>query len=79
MPRLFHIEAQIPVCGDASQDHTPSRQVIWLQVVTLAWMLAKGSRVIPIPGSSRPETAVASAAAADVVLTAEQVTRLDAS
>ena len=27
------------------------------QQVTLAWMLAKGSRVIPIPGSSRPETA----------------------
>jgi aryl-alcohol dehydrogenase-like predicted oxidoreductase len=48
------------------------------QQVTLAWMLAKGSRVIPIPGSSRPETAVASAAAADVVLTPEQVSRLDA-
>jgi aryl-alcohol dehydrogenase-like predicted oxidoreductase len=49
------------------------------QQVTLAWMLAKGSRVIPIPGSSRPETAIASAAAADVVLTPEQVSRLDAS
>jgi aryl-alcohol dehydrogenase-like predicted oxidoreductase len=49
------------------------------QQVTLAWMLAKGSRVIPIPGSSRPETAVASAAAADLTLTADQVTRLDAS
>ena len=30
------------------------------QQVTLAWMLAKSSRVIPIPGSSRPETAIAS-------------------
>ena len=49
------------------------------QQVTLAWMLAKGSRVIPIPGSSRPETAVASAAAADIRLTPEQVARLDAS
>ena len=49
------------------------------QQVTLAWMLAKGSRVIPIPGSSRPETAVASAAAADVVLTPDQLARLDAS
>jgi aryl-alcohol dehydrogenase-like predicted oxidoreductase len=49
------------------------------QQVALAWILAKGSRVIPIPGSSRPETAVASAAAADVVLTPEQVARLDAS
>jgi aryl-alcohol dehydrogenase-like predicted oxidoreductase len=49
------------------------------QQVTLAWMLAKGARVIPIPGSSRPETAIASAAAADITLTPDQVTRLDAS
>ena len=49
------------------------------QQVTLAWMLAKGSRVIPIPGSSRPETAIASPAAADISLTLEQVGRLDAS
>jgi aryl-alcohol dehydrogenase-like predicted oxidoreductase len=48
------------------------------QQVTLAWMLAKGSRVIPIPGSSRPETAVSSAAAADIQLTPDQVARLDA-
>ncbi len=48
------------------------------QQVTLAWMLAKGSRVIPIPGSSRPETAVSSAAAADIELSADQVARLDA-
>jgi aryl-alcohol dehydrogenase-like predicted oxidoreductase len=48
------------------------------QQVTLAWMLAKGSRVIPIPGSSRPETAVASAAAAAIKLTPDQVARLDA-
>lgn len=49
------------------------------QQVALAWMLAKGSQVIPIPGSSRPETAVSSAAAADITLTAEQVARLDGS
>lgn len=49
------------------------------QQVTLAWMLAKGSRVIPIPGSSRPETATASPAAAGITLTPEQVSRLDAS
>jgi aryl-alcohol dehydrogenase-like predicted oxidoreductase len=47
--------------------------------VTLAWMLAKGSRVIPIPGSSRPATAESSAAAAELSLSAEQVARLDAS
>ena len=48
------------------------------QQVTLAWMLAKGSRVIPIPGSSRAETAVSSAAAADIELAPDQVARLDA-
>ncbi len=48
------------------------------QQVTLAWMLAKGSRVIPIPGSSRPATATASAEAADLSLSPEQVARLDA-
>jgi aryl-alcohol dehydrogenase-like predicted oxidoreductase len=41
-------------------------------------MLAKGENVIPIPGSSRPETAVASAAAADVELTPDEVALLDA-
>jgi aryl-alcohol dehydrogenase-like predicted oxidoreductase len=49
------------------------------QQVTLAWMLAKGDNVIPIPGSSRPETARASAAAADIELTADEVAELDAS
>jgi aryl-alcohol dehydrogenase-like predicted oxidoreductase len=49
------------------------------QQVCLAWMLAKGGGVIPIPGSSRPETAVASAEAADVELTTDEVARLDAS
>ena len=49
------------------------------QVVCLAWMIAKGERVIPIPGSSRPETIRDSVTAADVTLTAEQQARLDAS
>ena len=40
-------------------------------------MLAKGDNVIPIPGSSRPETAQASASAADIELTADEVAQLD--
>jgi aryl-alcohol dehydrogenase-like predicted oxidoreductase len=47
--------------------------------VTLAWMLAKSPTVIPIPGSSQPETIQASAAAVDLQLTAEQINRLDQS
>lgn len=47
------------------------------QRVCLAWMLAKSPVVVPIPGSSRPETITDSAAAADLELTADQLARLD--
>jgi aryl-alcohol dehydrogenase-like predicted oxidoreductase len=46
------------------------------QQVALAWMLAKSPAVIPIPGSSRPQTIKDSAAAADLELTPEQLGRL---
>jgi len=72
--RSERIQENFPAFADVAKEVDASPQQ-----VTLAWMLAKGSRVIPIPGSSRPETAVASAAAADLALTADQVTRLDAS
>jgi aryl-alcohol dehydrogenase-like predicted oxidoreductase len=48
------------------------------QRVTLAWMLAKSPHVIPIPGSTRPETIRDSYAAVELELTAEQVAALDA-
>jgi aryl-alcohol dehydrogenase-like predicted oxidoreductase len=48
------------------------------QQVCLAWMLAKSPRVIPIPGSSRPETISDSAAAVHLTLTPDQLARLDA-
>ena len=48
------------------------------QKVTLAWMLAKSPHVIPIPGSSRPETIRDSYTAIDVQLTPEQIAELDA-
>ncbi len=48
------------------------------QQVTLAWLLATSPVVIPIPGSSRPETARASAESVAVRLSADEVTRLDA-
>lgn len=46
--------------------------------VCLAWMLAKGPNVIPIPGSSRPETIRDSAAAAELELSEDEIARLDA-
>ncbi|MGX1911410.1 aldo/keto reductase [Streptomyces phaeochromogenes] len=48
------------------------------QQVCLAWMLAKAPVVIPIPGSSRPETIRDSVAAAELKLTTEEQSRLDA-
>jgi aryl-alcohol dehydrogenase-like predicted oxidoreductase len=49
------------------------------QRVCLAWMLGKSPVVIPIPGASRPESIIDSAAAAELDLTPEQQARLEAS
>jgi aryl-alcohol dehydrogenase-like predicted oxidoreductase len=49
------------------------------QQISLAWMLAKSPYVIPIPGSSRPETIRDSARAVEVNLTADEIALLDAS
>jgi aryl-alcohol dehydrogenase-like predicted oxidoreductase len=49
------------------------------QQVALAWLSAAGASVVPIPGFTRTSTADASAAAAAIELTGEQVARLDAS
>jgi aryl-alcohol dehydrogenase-like predicted oxidoreductase len=47
------------------------------QRVCLAWMLAKAPVVIPIPGSSRPETIRDSALAPELTLTPEECAELD--
>ena len=49
------------------------------QQVALAWELAQSPVVIPIPGSSRPETIRDSVAAADLVLAPDEIAELDAS
>jgi len=47
------------------------------QQVALAWELAQSPCVIPIPGAKRPSSVQDSAAAADLELTAEEISRLD--
>jgi aryl-alcohol dehydrogenase-like predicted oxidoreductase len=47
------------------------------QQVALAWELAKAPVVIPIPGSSRPETILDSLAAASLRLSGDDLARLD--
>ena len=48
------------------------------QQVCLAWLLAKAPVVIPIPGARRVESILDSVAAAELVLSAEELARLDA-
>jgi aryl-alcohol dehydrogenase-like predicted oxidoreductase len=48
------------------------------QQVCLAWLLAKSPSVVPIPGSSRPETISDSAAAVELELTEDELARLNA-
>ena len=71
--RADRLEGDFPAFAEVAEEvgATP-------QQVTLAWILSKGTRVVPIPGSSRPATATASAAAADIELSADQVARLNA-
>ncbi|GAA3605793.1 aldo/keto reductase [Kineosporia mesophila] len=62
--------------------HTPFQEVadargVSPQQICLAWMLQTSPVVIPIPGSSRPETATASAQAAGLTLTDDEVKKLD--
>ena len=73
-----------PRAGDLGASHAAFREVaeargVSPQQVTLAWMLAKSPVVIPIPGSSRPETIRDSVQAVDLELTDEELARLDAS
>ena len=49
------------------------------QQVTLAWMLSLSPVVIPIPGSSRPETIRDSIGAATLELTRAQLAELSGS
>jgi aryl-alcohol dehydrogenase-like predicted oxidoreductase len=73
----------ITKAGDLGAKHPTFHQLaaelgVSPQRLTLAWMLAKSEHVIPIPGSSRPETIRDSYAALDLDLTPDQVATLDA-
>ncbi|MEV6764541.1 aldo/keto reductase [Streptomyces sp. NPDC051105] len=77
-----------PLGGIANAPELSSRHAAFREVadetgvsvyrVTLAWELALAPVVVPIPGSSRPESIRDSAAATDVELTLEQISRLSA-
>jgi aryl-alcohol dehydrogenase-like predicted oxidoreductase len=73
----------ISAAGGLGEKHSAFREIaathgVSPQQICLAWLLAKSPRIVPIPGSSRPETITDSAQAVDVELTAEEFSRLDA-
>jgi len=72
----------VPLFWLQTEDHDfaeiASARGISPQVVALAWHLAQSPHVIPIPGSSRPETILDSVTAVDVELTPEELDRLNA-
>ncbi|GIG30315.1 aldo/keto reductase [Cellulomonas marina] len=73
----------ISKAGDLGGQHSAFAEVaqehgVSPQQVALAWELAQSDVVVPIPGSSRPETIQDSVRAADLVLTPAELSRLDA-
>jgi aryl-alcohol dehydrogenase-like predicted oxidoreductase len=48
------------------------------QQVVLAWLLGRSPSVIPIPGSTRPATVQSSVAATGMILTADEMARVEA-
>lgn len=74
LPELHPEFAQVAAAAGAR-----SGRDVTAQQVALAWLIASGPSVVPIPGFTRAATAAASAAAADLELTADELALLDAS
>lgn len=68
------VGTRFPAISEVADAHQVSPQR-----VTLAWELALGDHVIPIPGSSRPESIIDSAQAPRLPLTDDQVAAISAS
>jgi aryl-alcohol dehydrogenase-like predicted oxidoreductase len=66
------LRRQHPVFARVAADHGTS-----VHQVVLAWMLAKGDHVVPIPGASRPSSARDCAQAVDLKLTSAELQLLD--
>lgn len=68
------LDAQAPAFAEVAAELEVS-----VYRVTLAWHLAQADVVLPIPGATRPASITDSAAAADLTLTDDQLTRLNKS
>jgi aryl-alcohol dehydrogenase-like predicted oxidoreductase len=66
-----------PVSADTTFHDVAAEHDVSPQQIALAWLLARSPAVIPIPGASRPASIIASARAADITLSAQQLARLE--
>ena len=73
IPSAGHAAGRVASVRAAAEAHGVSPQR-----VVLAWLLATSPAVLPIPGSSRPETILDSVAAAELVLTPEELDAIGA-
>jgi len=73
IPRAAEAAAEVGPVREIAEDHGASPQQ-----VALAWLLSLSETMLPIPGSSRPETIEASVAAAELELSREELEAIGA-
>ena len=61
-----------------AMDHIASEKGVTLAQLSLAWVLAKGEDIVPIPGTKRRKWLRENVGALDVVLTSDEVAALEA-
>ena len=64
--------AVLGLLGDIAREHGAT-----MAQVSLAWMLCRNPRIVPIPGSRKPERLRENLASCDVVFSPEEVARID--
>ena len=69
-----HLAEDNPLFAQVAEHHRTTAQNI-----ALAWLMAQGPHLIPIPGFTRRASADAAAAAAHITLSADEIALLDAS
>ena len=75
--RLAELYPEFALVADEQSEELG--RAVTAQQVALAWLVASGPTMVPIPGVTRAATVDSSAAAADLELSATQRARLDAS
>ena len=61
-----------------AMDHIASEKGVTLAQLSLAWVLAKGEDIVPIPGTKRRKWLRENVGALEVVLSNDEVTALEA-